>query len=231
MPDRALIEEAERLGQTLVPFAEAGTPGRVNRQLVKALGTAGMFERIFDPDTVTAADLCQLRQGLARVCTEAETALAVQGLGGVPIHRHGSNAVRDEWMPGLRSGEAVAAFALTEPEAGSDAAALALRAEPDGAGYRLTGEKTYISNAPDADIATVFARTTADTGAKGVTAFAVPIDSEGIEGESIDMISPHALGRWVFDGEFVPRSHVLGVVDDGFTIAMETLDLFRPSVG
>ena len=134
-------------------------------------------------------------------------------------------------MPGLRSGEAVAAFALTEPEAGSDAAALALRAEPDGAGYRLTGEKTYISNAPDADIATVFARTTADTGAKGVTAFAVPIDSEGIEGESIDMISPHALGRWVFDGEFVPRSHVLGVVDDGFTIAMETLDLFRPSVG
>lgn len=226
-----MIEEAERLGQTLVPVAEAGTPGRVNRQMVSALGAAGMFERILDPDEVTAVTLCQIRQGLARVCTEAETALAVQGLGAVPIRRHASDEVWDRWGPGLRSGEAVAAFALTEPNAGSDAAALALRAERDGDGFRLTGEKTYISNAPDADIATVFARTASDAGPKGVTALAVPINTEGITGESIDMIAPHALGRWTFDGAFVPDSHILGAVDEGFTVAMETLDLFRPSVG
>lgn len=228
--ERPMIDKAERLGQTLVPVAEAGTHGRVNRRLVRALGSSGMFETLFSTD-ITATGLCQIRQGLARVCTEAETAFAVQGLGGVPIDRHGTDVVRDEWLPRLRSGEAVAAFALTEPEAGSDAGALSLRAETDGEGFRLTGEKTYISNAPDADIATVFARTTDDAGAKGVTAFAVAIDSEGIEGEPIDMIAPHALGRWTFSGAFIPGSHVLGVVDEGFGIAMKTLDLFRPSVG
>lgn len=229
--DEQLIAEAERLGATLVPVAEAGTPGRVNRRLMSALGTAGMFQRLFDPERVTAVALCQIRQGLARVCTEAETALAVQGLGGTPIIRHASDGLRDQWAPGLISGEAVAAFALTEPGAGSDAAALSLEADRDGDGYRLTGEKTYISNAPDADIATVFARTTPDAGAKGVTAFAVPIDADGISGEPIDMIAPHALGAWTFDGVFVLEDHILGTVDEGFTVAMETLDLFRPSVG
>lgn len=227
---RPLIEEAERLGQYLVPIAEAHTSGRVNPQLVKALGSAGMFGTLF-ADQVTATSLCQIRQGLARVCTEAETALAVQGLGGFPINRFGNDEVRRQWIPPLRSGDAVAAFALTEPEAGSDAAALDMRAETDGDGYRLTGEKTYISNAPDADVATVFARTTVDAGPRGVTAFAVAIDSDGIEGEPIDMISSHALGRWSFDGVFVPAANLLGAVDEGFGVAMETLDLFRPSVG
>lgn len=226
-----LIEEAERLGQDLVPLAETGTPGRVNRGLLAAIGAAGMFERIFVGDDVTATELCQIRQGLARVCPEAETAFAVQGLGGTPIHLTGGVEVHRRWLPSLASGEAVAAFALTESEAGSDAAALRTRAEPDGDGFRITGEKVYISNAPDADVATVFARTTAGAGAGGVTAFAVPIDSEGVSGEPIDMISPHPLGRWTFDGVFVPRESVLGDIDHGFRVAMQTLDLFRPSVG
>ena len=229
--DDELIQEAERLGTTLVPIAEAGTPGRVNRQLVSALGSAGLFEKVFGPGQITAVVLCQVRQGLARVCTEAETAFAVQGLGGVAIHRHGSDHVVDEWGPRLRSGGAVAAFALTEPGAGSDAAALALAAVPDGDGYRLSGEKAYISNAPDADIATVFARTTPDAGARGVTAFAVPMERDGVSGERIDMIAPHALGSWSFDGVYVTADEVLGEIDDGFRVAMETLDLFRPSVG
>lgn len=229
--DDRLIHEAERLGTSLVPIAEAGTPGRVNRHLVSSLGSAGMFERVFGSGQVTAVVLCQIRQGLARVCTEAETAFAVQGLGGVSIQRHGSGRVVAEWGQRLRSGDAVAAFALTEPDAGSDAAALALRAERDGDGYRLTGEKAYISNAPDADIATVFARTTPDAGARGVTAFAVPIDSDGVSGERIEMIAPHALGRWSFDGVYVTDDSVLGEVDEGFSVAMATLDLFRPSVG
>lgn len=231
MGDRPLVAEAERLGQTLVPLAEAGTPGRVNRDLVAAIGVAGMFERIFGADGVTAAELCQIRQGLARVCPEAETAFAVQGLGGAPIHLSGTAAARERWVSPLVSGEAVAAFALTEKEAGSDAAALATTAEPDGDGFRITGEKVYISNAPDADVATVFARTTADAGAKGVTAFVIPIDSDGVTGEPIDMISPHPLGRWTFDGVFVPEDMVLGEIDAGFRVAMQTLDLFRPSVG
>ncbi len=231
MNDESLTIEAERLGQALVPVAEAHTPGRVNRDLVAAIASAGMFDRVFRDDHVTARELCQIRQGLARVCPEAETAFAVQGLGGAPILLHGNDVSRERWGPRLRSGDAVAAFALTEPAAGSDAAALEMRADSDGDGYRLTGVKSYISNAPDADVATVFARTTAGAGAGGVTAFAVPIDSEGIGGESIEMISPHPLGRWEFDGVFVGTDQVIGEIDRGFEIAMKTLDLFRPSVG
>jgi alkylation response protein AidB-like acyl-CoA dehydrogenase len=227
---RPLIADAERLGEALLPLAEAGSPGRVNRDLVGAIASAGLFDRVLGDGRVTAAELCQIRQGLARVCPEAETAFAVQGLGATPILLSGSDAARDRWLGALRSGEAIAAFALTESGAGSDAGSLEMRAEPDGDGYRLTGEKTYISNAPDADIATVFARTS-ETGAKGVTAFAVPIDSDGVSGEPIEMISPHPLGRWSFDGVFVAAEMVLGEIDQGFGVAMQTLDLFRPSVG
>ncbi|MEJ2086087.1 MAG: acyl-CoA dehydrogenase family protein [Acidobacteriota bacterium] len=226
-----LIQEAERLGQALVPVAESHTDGRVNRDLVKAMATAGLFDRLFADHGVTASDLCRIRQGLARVCTEAETAFAVQGLGAIPIHLSKKAAVRDRWMPAVKSGEAVAAFALTEPGAGSDAAALATVAARDGDGYRITGEKAYISNAPDADVATVFARTTDGARARGVTAFVVDMASDGVTGESIEMISPHPLGRWNFDGVFVGPESVLGEVDHGFRVAMQTLDLFRPSVG
>lgn len=226
-----LVHEAERLGQALVPIAEGGSYGRVNRELVAAIAGAGLFERLFAPDGVTARDLCQIRQGLARVCTEAETAFAVQGLGGIPLHLSASEAVRETWMPLILSGRAVAAFALTEPGAGSDAASLSMSATKDGDGYRLSGEKAYISNAPEADVAVVFARTTPDAGSHGVSAFAVPIDTEGVTGEAIEMVSPHPLGRWVFDGVHVPADHLVGDIDRGFRIAMETLDLFRPSVG
>jgi alkylation response protein AidB-like acyl-CoA dehydrogenase len=128
-------------------------------------------------------------------------------------------------------GEAVAAFALTEAEHGSDAAALELRAERDGDGWRLTGEKTYISNAPDADVYAVFARTTPEKGAKGVTAFAVEGETAGLSGEPIELVAPHPIGRLTFDGVLVPGDYVLGEVDSGFGVAMRTLDLFRPSVG
>ena len=231
MADSPLVTEAEELGLGFVPAAETGTPGRVNRELVRELASVGLFDRIFGSERITARDLCQLRQGLARSCPEAETAFAVQGLGGTPILLSGRDTLHDEWLPRLRSGEAVAAFALTEAGAGSDAAALETIAEPDGDGYRITGVKSYISNAPDADLASVFARTTHDAGARGVTAFAVPIGADGVSGETTDMISPHPLGRWVFDGVYVPGDHLLGEVDEGFKVAMQTLDLFRPSVG
>lgn len=231
MSSETLIDQAEELGRELLPLVEAGTPGRVNRELVRALGSAGMLQRVFGETAVTATQLCQIRQGLARVSPEAETAFALQGLGGAPIFLAGTEAIRQTWVPGLRSGEVVAAFALTEPEAGSDAANLETRAERDGDGYLINGVKIYISNAPDADVATVFARTTEGVGSRGVTAFVMAVDSPGVSGEPIEMISPHAIGRWTFENVFVSRDQVLGEVDGGFRVAMQTLDLFRPSVG
>ena len=176
-------------------------------------------------------DLCLLREALATQSTEAETALALQGLGSYPVLQSGQEEVVRRWLPAVAAGDAVAAFALTEPEAGSDAAALALRAEPDGPGWRLTGEKIWISNAPEADFYTVFARTTPGAGARGVSAFVVPADRPGLGGEHLDMISPHPIGRLVFDGVPVQAAELLGEQDRGFRVAMRTLDLFRPSVG
>jgi alkylation response protein AidB-like acyl-CoA dehydrogenase len=176
-------------------------------------------------------DLCLLREALATQNTEAETALALQGLGSYPVLQSGQEEVVQRWLPAVAAGDAVAAFALTEPEAGSDAAALALRAEPDGPGWRLTGEKIWISNAPEADFYTVFARTTQGAGARGVSAFVVPADRPGLGGEHLDMISPHPIGRLVFDGVPVQPAELLGEADRGFRVAMRTLDLFRPSVG
>ena len=214
----------------LIKLAAAGRDGEINRPLVAALAAHGLLGRIFAPDGVSARTLCELREDLAGFCTEAETALALQGLGGYPIVLFGQPAVVDEWVPKIAAGEAVAAFALTEPEAGSDVASLTLRADRVEGGYRLTGEKAFISNAPGADILSVFARTS-DTGAKGITGFAVPGASPGLTGSPIALVSPHPIGRFVFDGVFVPDTHVLGEVDRGMGVAMRTLNLFRPSVG
>ncbi|MEU3337653.1 acyl-CoA dehydrogenase family protein [Streptomyces sp. NPDC002144] len=215
--------------ERLRPLAEKGEPGHVNRPLVEELGRLGLLGRLF---TSGALDLCLMRESLAHSCTEAETALALQGLGAHPVHVHGSPAQRENWLPRVSDGTAVAAFALSEPNAGSDAAALALRAEPDGAArWRLTGEKCWISNAPEADFYTVFARTTPGAGARGVTAFLVPADRPGLTGTALDMLSPHPIGALDFDAVPVTADDVLGEVDRGFRVAMGTLNLFRPSVG
>ena len=227
----ALVEEAERIGHSLVEIADRGEPGQINRDLAKGIAERGLFDRLFSDDGVTATDLCAIRQGLARVCVEAETAFAVQGLGAIPIHLNGSTELKERLMPGIRRGDLVAGFALTEPGAGSDAASLSTVAEVDGDGFRLTGEKAYISNAPGADVYTLFARTTPDAGSRGVTAFVVTSDLDGFSGEAIEMISTHPLGRIHLDAVHVSKANVLGEVDRGFRVAMETLDLFRPSVG
>jgi alkylation response protein AidB-like acyl-CoA dehydrogenase len=378
--------------ERLRPLAEKGEPGRVNRALLTELGRLGLLKRLF---TSGALDLCLMRESLAYACTEAETALALQGLGAHPVHAHGTPAQRARWLPAVMEGGAVAAFALSEPGAGSDAAALALRADPDddadrsggdghgalptgtgaagpppgagegsgpggkagprpggeagppspgggeaplpgGAGsplpesgglpspgsggpplpgfggpplsgsggplfpgsggggaplpgwgepplpgpgalpafgpgdvrppdggalppseaggsphpdaggsareslaaradgdrrWRLTGEKCWISNAPEADLYTVFARTTPGAGSRGVTAFLVPADRPGLTGSPLEMLSPHPIGTLHFDAVPVTADDVLGEVDGGFRVAMGTLNLFRPSVG
>ncbi len=233
-------EYAEQIRETarlhLVPLA-GQSGGRVNRPLLATMGKLGLLRGLFGgqpdepPRAAAALQLCLLRESLAQVSGEAETALALQGLGSYPILQSGPPELAARWLPEVISGQAVAAFALSEPGAGSDAAALSLRAEKDGPGWRLTGEKTWISNAPDADIYTVFARTTPGAGARGVTAFAIAGDSPGLTGEHLEMVSPHPIGRLTFDGVQVTAAEVLGQPDAGFAVAMRTLDLFRPSVG
>ncbi|MEV6294276.1 acyl-CoA dehydrogenase family protein [Streptomyces sp. NPDC051896] len=215
--------------ERLRPLADKGEPGHVNRPLLAELGRLGLLARLFSSG---ALDLCLMRESLAQSCTEAETALALQGLGAHPVHAHGSAAQREHWLPRVADGSAVAAFALSEPGAGSDAAALSLAAEPDGDGrWRLTGAKRWISNAPEADFYTVFARTTPGAGARGVTAFLVPADRPGLTGTPLDMLSPHPIGALDFDAVPVTADDVLGERDRGFAVAMGTLNLFRPSVG
>ncbi|MER5445046.1 acyl-CoA dehydrogenase [Streptomyces sp. NPDC002766] len=221
--------ELRTAAERLRPLAEKGEPGHVNRPLVAELGRLGLLDRLF---TSGALDLCLMRESLAYACTEAETALALQGLGAHPVHAHGTPAQRERWLPRVGDGTAVAAFALSEPGAGSDAAALALTAQPDGTGgWRLTGEKCWISNAPEADFYTVFARTTPGAGSRGVTAFLVPADRPGLSGTALDMLSPHPIGALDLDAVPVTAEDVLGEVDRGFRVAMGTLNLFRPSVG
>jgi alkylation response protein AidB-like acyl-CoA dehydrogenase len=215
---RVLLERAVEIGRSLEPG-----PG-----LLRALASHDLLAVLFEGGAV---DLCLVREGLAQHCTEAETAFAVQGLGAEPMLRFGSPSLLERWRPRLVAGEAAAAFALTEPDAGSDVAALALRAERDGDGWRLTGTKTYISNAPGADVYTVFGRTREGAGSRGLTAFAVERGADGFGGEPLELLSPHPIGRLDFDGVFVPDEHVLGEVDGGFRVAMQTLDRFRPSVG
>ncbi len=222
----------------LAPLAEASAPGRVSRELVAALGEHGLLPRLFprdlgggSDDEPSATELCVLREAMAAESPTVETTFAVQGLGSHPILQAGQAELVRRFIPGVARGEVVTGFALSEPDAGSDAGALRLAAERDGDGWRLTGTKTWISHAPDADVYTVFARTTPDAGARGVTAFAVPGDADGLTGEPIELIAPHALGTLEFDGVRVEPEQLLGEPDAGFRVAMGTLDRFRPSVG
>ena len=218
-------------------LADAAPEGRLNRPLLAALGEE-LLPHLFPSavggvhdDAVSSTELCVLREELGRLMPAAETTLALQGLGAYPILFEGTDEVVQEWLPKVANGTAAAAFALTESEAGSDAAAIAMSATRDGDGWRLSGKKVFISNAPDADIYTVFARTDPDAGARGVTAFAVPGNLEGVGGEAYDMVAPHVIGELVLDNVFVEDRYVLGEINRGFRVAMGTLDLFRPSVG
>ena len=237
--EQSLYERTRELCRDeFAALTHTAQPGRLNRSVVAAMGERGLIARLFPKriggvhdSEVSAIDLCILREALARENAEVETALALQGLGSYPILQSGRDEVVQRWMPGVCRGEIVPAFAMSEPDAGSDAAAMSLAAARVEGGFRLTGTKIWISNAPEADVYTVFARTTPGAGARGVTAFCVDGTTDGLSGEALEMVSPHPIGRVDFDGVFVPEECVLGEVDAGFKVAMRTLDLFRPSVG
>lgn len=233
------FDAVRRIGRDqLSPIAAGGPVGRVNRSLVEALATSGVMGEIFPDDLggsnrggVSATDLCRVREALAMESTEAETALAVQGLGSYPILLAGNDDQMERWIPPIAQGEMVTAFALTEARGGSDAGHLELSAERSNDGWILNGEKRWISNAPDADLITMFARTTPEAGSRGITAFIVSADEDGVGGKHLNLLSPHPVGTVQLDNVFVDASRVVGDVDGGFAVAMRTLDLFRPSVG
>ncbi|WP_233869429.1 acyl-CoA dehydrogenase family protein [Paraburkholderia adhaesiva] len=208
------------------------------RSLVRKLGAAGWLRYGVGGtaygghgDTIDTRAVCILRETLAKHCGLADFALAMQGLGSGAISLAGNDAQKSRYLPRVANGEALAAFALSEPEAGSDVGAMALAARVDGDDYVLDGEKTWISNGGIADFYVVFARTGEAPGSRGISAFVVDADTPGLEiAERIDVIAPHPLARLRFTGARVKRSQMLGVPGEGFKIAMRTLDIFRTSV-
>lgn len=182
-------------------------------------------------DFVDVRALCLVREILGQVHPTADAIFAVQGLGSYPIALGGSEALRRDLLPSVVSGERIAAFALTEPEAGSDVASLRTTATRDGDGWRLDGEKVYISNVGIADHHVVFANADPSRGKKGITAFVVERGSAGLEESPIALSMAHPLGRLRLSGCRVPDARRLGEVGDGLSIALRTLDTFRITVG
>ena len=208
------------------------------RALVKSLGAAGWLAHAVGgrefggaSDAIDTRAICLIRETLARHSGLADFAFAMQGLGSGAISLAGSSAQKARYLPRVAGGEAIAAFALSEPEAGSDVAALACAAQFDGDAYILNGEKTWISNGGIADFYVVFARTGEAPGSRGISAFIVDAGTPGFEiAERIEVIAPHPLARLRFTECRIPASQRVGVAGDGFKLAMRTLDIFRTSV-
>ena len=207
------------------------------RSLAAALGKAGLLDACVaadddgDASTIDSRKACLARETLAFHDGLADFAFAMQGLGSGAIGLAGSPELRRAFLPKVRSGEWLAAFALSEKDAGSDVAAMTCAAEPHGDDYALNGEKTWISNGGIADVYCVFARTGEAPGARGLSAFVVTPGDPGFSiAGRIEVIAPHPLATLRFENCRVPASRMLGAPGEGFKIAMRTLDIFRASV-
>lgn len=208
------------------------------RELVRALGAAGWLQYAVAgvahggiSDVLDTRALCLIRETLAKYSGLADFAFAMQGLGSGAISLSGTDEQKQRYLGRVARGEAIAAFALSEPDAGSDVAAMALEARLDGDHVVLNGQKTWISNGGIADFYVVFARSGEAPGSRGISAFIVDADTTGLRiAERIDVMAPHPLARLQFSDCRVPVSHRLGRPGEGFKVAMRTLDVFRTSV-
>ncbi len=208
------------------------------RRLVRQLGDAGWLRPTVAgtahggaADLIDTRMLCLARETLARHAGLADFAFAMQGLGSGAISLAGTSEQKARWLPCVARGEAIAAFALSEPESGSDVAAMQCAARIDGEHAVLDGEKTWISNGGIADFYVVFARSGEAPGSRGISAFIVEADAPGFAvAERIDVIAPHPLARLRFTGCRVPLANRIGAGGEGFKVAMRTLDVFRTSV-
>ena len=241
---RALARDLETWSRDALPPLLAHDEGDLDSVyacvggLVRALGRAGLL-RVCVPraygglnENVDVRSLSLARETLARASGLADFALAMQGLGSVPVSLFGNAKQKQALLPGVASGELIAAFALSEPDAGSDAAAMTATARRDGDGWVLDGVKTWISNGGLADRYVVFARSGEAPGAKGISAFLVDAGTPGLDAsERIPVIAPHPLGTLRLANCRVGGDRLLGSAGQGFAIAMGTLDLFRTTVG
>ena len=241
---RDFAREVERWAAEALPPLLAGAEENTDAvyacvaRLVAELGKAGLL-RVCVPgaygglrENLDVRSLCLAREILGRASGLADFALAMQGLGSVPITLYGSEEQKRSFLPRVAAGSAIAAFALSEPDAGSDVAAVTTTAAREGDSWRLDGVKTWISNGGLAGYYVVFARSGEAPGAKGLSAFIVDADTPGLDAsERIEVIAPHPLATLRLSACRVPADRLLGQPGEGFKIAMATLDAFRSTVG
>ena len=229
---RTLADNLESWAKTNLSNADHIDTDIETQELVRSMGAAGWLKYTGShTGTLDVRTICLIRETLARHNGLADFAFAMQGLGTGAISLFGSKAQKETWLDQTMSGKAISAFALTEPQSGSDVANSTMTATLDGNCFVLNGEKTWISNGGIANVYTVFARTGEAPGAKGLSAFIVPADVTGlVVKERLDTISPHPLATLEFNACRVPVSDMIGSPGKGFGIAMAVLDVFRSSV-
>lgn len=233
-PDhKAFAERLDTWAAQSLPGIDHADTDAACRSLVAAMGRDGWLRHSAAQagETLDVRRLCLTRETLARHDGLADFAFAMQGLGTGALSLFGTPAQQDEWLPLTRSGQAISAFALTEPQSGSDVANSTMTATRDGDDYVLNGEKTWISNGGIADVHTLFARTGEAPGARGLSAFVVPAGLSGFEVvERLETIAPHPLATLRFTDCRIPASAMIGAPGAGFKIAMAVLDVFRSTV-
>lgn len=236
--NRQLATELEQWCQQQLTVEHHDDVDASCRQLVKQLGVGGWLRNSVpapwggNSERLQVRDLCLSREILGRHSGLADFAFAMQGLGSGPISLFGSDTLRQHYLPDVAAGNKIAAFALSEPNAGSDVAAMATSARRDGDEFVLNGSKTWISNGGIADFYTVFARTSDEGGSKGISCFVVDADTPGLTiAERIEVIAPHPLATLAFNDCRVPAANLVGELGSGFKYAMGTLDVFRSTVG
>ena len=238
--DAAHRDFAHQLAQWPVPGAgtEPHDMATAARALTAALSERGLLDIVVPPGAesgkakIDVRAMCLAREVLSYSSVFADAIFAMQGIGTAAIWLFGSAELREQYLPAARAGKTIAALAISEPEAGSDVAAMTTSATRDGKDYVLSGRKTWISNAGFADHYIVLARTVEAPGARGISAFLVDADTPGLRaGEPIDFIAPHPAASLQFDECRVPARRMIGAPGQGFKAAMATLDLFRASVG
>ena len=229
---RSLSAELEAWAQDNLRSADHGDTDNACRSLVSKLGNAGFLNHSANADgTLDVRTLCLIRETLARHNGLTDFSFAMQGLGTGAISLFGTDEQKAQWLPKTTAGSAIAAFALTEPQSGSDVANSTMTAELQNNEYVLNGEKTWISNGGIADVYTLFARTGGAPGAKGLSAFVIPADLPGFEiTERLETIAPHPLATLRFTDCRIPPETMIGEPGQGFKIAMSVLDVFRSTV-